>query len=352
MKHSRFGLVFVLSCGGLLACNGDPTASIRDDNPPEIVTDPSVLFLNQGESKSFTVQLVDAQGNQLPADFDATSGGSQVTVTQDTTFLQTTNGTNLNTKERFVVVGAAAGQTAITVTGGGATLDLPVSVVPTDFAATFSNAAPAVNESVTLTAPSGYTFAPDVAVLFGADSAVINSVAPDGSSLAFQVLPGTTGPATVAGVNVSFIPGAPLTLPTVDAITASSTITPLAGTDAPGTAPALPLVPGLLVDAGPYGGSAELAPGQSFPTRWYSFTIAEDGDYDITLDWASAEDLGAYFFLPDGTTAAGDPADAGGGGAHPETVTNTFTAGTYLVGVVNFSATDPASFSLKITPTP
>ena len=346
MKHSRFGLVFLLSCGGLLACNGDPTASIRDDGTPKIVSDPSVLFIPEGATASMTVQLVDAQGNQLPATFDATSGGSQASITRDSTFLQTTNGTNLNTKERFVVTGVTSGQTLITVSAAGQTQDVPVSVVPLSFAGAFSNAAPAVNESVTLTAPAGYTFGTDVAVLFGADSATINSVAGDGTSLAFQVPPGTTGPATVAGVQVSFIPGASLTLPTVDGITASSTITPLGGTDAPGTAPSM-LIPGLLFDAGTYGFASA-----NGPARLYSFTIPADGDYDTTLDWASAEDLGAYFYQTDGATAAGDPADAGGGGAHPETVTNTFTAGTYLVGVTNFSATDPVSFSLKITPTP
>lgn len=346
MKHSRFGLVLLLSCGGLLACNGDPTASIRDDNPPEIVADPSVLFINQGESKTVTVQLVDAQGNQLPADFEAT-GGSQVTVAQDTTFLQTTNGTNLNTKERFVVTSVDAGQTTITVTGGGATLDVPVSVVPTGVAATFSNAAPAVNEGVTITLPANYKFGPNTTVESDLGEGLITSFAADSTSVVVVLIPGSNGPLTLNGVNASFLPGLDLTLPTADAVTASATAvggaTPAAA--APIPTPALDATT-VFFDGSDFTG-ADVTVDGGLGAQYYSLTVTEAGDYQFVTDWGGAADLDPWVCV----TAAGCATIAGSGGDHPEDGTLSLTPGTYIVSVVLFAGSPPAFVKLSITHT-
>jgi hypothetical protein len=56
-----------------------------------------------------------------------------------------------------------------------------------------------------------------------------------------------------------------------------------------------------------------------------------------------------YWFAADGVTDPGfDPADDLGAAGHPESVTNTFTAGTYLLAVVNFSTTTPPWIGLKL----
>jgi hypothetical protein len=352
MKHSRFGLVLLLSCGGLLACNGDPTASIRDDNPPEIVADPSVLFLNQGETKTVTVQLVDAQGNQLPADFEATPGGSQVTVTQDTTFLQTTNGTNLNTKERFVVASGDAGQTTITVTGGGATLDIPVSVVPTGVAATFSNASPAINEGVTITLPAGYKFGPNAAVTSDLGDGFITSFAADSTSIVAVIPPGTNGPLTLNGVNASFLPGLDLSLPTADVVTAVAT--PVGG-DTPAAAAPIP-TPALdgttvFFDGSAFTG-ADVTVDGGVGAQYYSLTVTEAGDYTFTTDWPGAADLDPWVCV----TAAGCATIAGSGIDQPEEGTLTLTPGTYIVSIVLFAGSPPDFIKLTIahaaTPAP
>jgi hypothetical protein len=352
MKHSRFGLVVLLSCGGLLACNGDPTASIRDDNPPEIISDPSVLFLTQGESKTITVQLVDAQGNQLPADFEATPGGSQVTVTQDTTFLKTTNGSNLNTKERFVVASGDAGQTTITVTGGGATKDVPVSVIPTGVAATFSNAAPAVNEAVTITLPANYKFGPNTTVTSDLGDAFISSFAADSTSITAVLPPGSTGPLTLNGVNASFLPGLDLSLPTADVVTAVGT--PVGG-DTPAAAAPVP-TPALdasttFFDAGGFTG-ADVTGDGGVGAQYYSFTVTEAGDYHFVTDWAGAADLDALVC----TNPAGCVTFAGTGTTQPEDGTLTLAPGSYTIVIVLFAGAAPNFFKLTIdhaaTPAP
>jgi hypothetical protein len=129
----------------------------------------------------------------------------------------------------------------------------------------------------------------------------------------------------------------------------------LAGTGAPGTAPELTVAPpgetSTLFDGGTFDYAAPIFGGAfgDFPSRLYRLTVPADGDFTVSQDWGSAEDLGVYYFLPDGTTETGSAADGGGGGAHPEASTSAFTAGTYLMAVVNFNATNPPFFSIQLT---
>ncbi len=347
MKHSRFGLVFLLACGGLLACNGDPTSSIRDDNPPRIVADPAVIFLNQGETKSMTVELVDAQGNQLPATFEATSGGPEATVTRDTTFLETTNGTNLNTSERFVVTSGDAGQTTITVSASGQTADIPVSVVPLSIAATFSNAAPAVNEAVTITLPASYKFGPDAGVTTDLADAVVLSFSADSTAIDVVLPPGSSGPLTLNGVAASFLPGLPLSLPTVDEVTAVGT--PVGGAT---TAAASPIpVPALdatttFFDGGSGGFTGgDISGDGGVGAQYYSFTVTEAGHYDFTTDWGNAADIDAALCFD---AACNDGTFIGASADQPETGGADLTPGTYYVAVVLFAGTAPPFIRLDI----
>jgi hypothetical protein len=144
---------------------------------------------------------------------------------------------------------------------------------------------------------------------------------------------------------------------TAPAITTSSTVPSLAGTSAPGTAPSL-VVPPIdatsgLYDSGTFDYGAPIFAGAfgDFPARLYKLVVPSGRDVTVTLNWNSAEDLGAYWFAADGVTEPEDlaPADDGGAGAHPEVVTNTFAPGTYLLAVVSFSATVPPWIGISLT---
>lgn len=225
----------------------------------------------------------------------------------------------------------------------------------TELPANFSNANPAVNEAVDVTAP-GFLFLPDATVVFGADTAVIVSRAADSSSISFITNPGVTGIPSVSGVVLDFLPAVPLTLPATTTVTTATTFTPKSGTDTPGGAPAIAVpAPGettLLIDGGTYDYAAPIFGGAfgDFPARLYKFDVAAGEDVTVTLNWASGEDLGVYWFAADGTTepAGLAPADDGGAGAHPESSTSTFAPGSYRLAVVNFSGSDPAYFSLRL----
>jgi hypothetical protein len=233
----------------------------------------------------------------------------------------------------------------------------PVTTPVVDsFPAVVNDAAPNPNDVVTLTSSdAAFTIDPAATAAVGAAEGLVT--ARTANSISFTAAPGSTGPITVTGV---IIAGFPLTLTaTAGDVTFGTTITPLTGTDAPGTAPTLtfPETPGsyLLTDVGSFDYPAPIFGGAfgTFPSRLYKVTVPADADVTVTLDWVGgAEDLGAYWFAADGTTEPGyDPADAGGEGAHPETATNTVAAGTYTLAIVNFSATNP-QFSIRLDVAP
>lgn len=333
--RSKCGLLLLLAAG-IGACGGDPTDSFREEGE-KIVTDPTVVFVDEGANVFVVAQLQDNQGNQLATNFEATPlDPSKVSVVRDTAFLETTNGQTLKTRERFIVTGVSAGATAFELTGGSVKDTIQVNVTPTSLPATFSNAAPVSNEAVTLTAP-GFSFLPGTVVTVGVDTAVVLSV---GSELHFLPTPGSTGPVTVSGAAISFLPETPLTLTTTEPITVGPPVV-IAGTDAPATAPAIALPdPGntsAVVDSGSFGASV-CGDNSGVPCQLYKISLPADASFDASLTWSNTADLGIYVISADGSTETGQACDDLGNGADGghEACTITLAAGDYLIGVVDF----------------
>jgi hypothetical protein len=212
---------------------------------------------------------------------------------------------------------------------------------------TLSSTAPAVNTPVILTSTDGsFTFVDPAVVGVGTDSSAFVT-GQTASTITFLPAPGSTG---VVGVGAVDVVGFALPLPsTAAALTTSATVPSLAGTGTPGTAPPL-VVPAIggasaLYDSGTFDYQAPILGGAfgTFPSRLYRLVVPTGRDITVTLNWNSAEDLGVYWFATDGTTEPPElgPADAGGGGAFPESATNTFAAGTYLLAVVSFGPATP-----------
>ena len=231
---------------------------------------------------------------------------------------------------------------------------LPVVTTPnvgTEINATFSDQEPGLLQAITLTAPGGFTFAPDVAINIGGQPAIIQSVAGDGSSVTLIPIPGSAGVAAVDGV----IPAGTtniVTMNTVQTVTVPG-ITPLEGTELPETAPTLEVpAPGnsiVVNDAGAFlGEPTDCCFG--FHPRIYKLEIAGPTTLNFTLDWFQGQDLGVYVTTDDLTTVIGGADNAGEGDTgHPETGSVDFpAAGTYYVNIVNFSASTPSFFQLTI----
>lgn len=349
MKHSKCGLLLVIAAAGLAACGGDPTDSFKETQE-QIIADPGSLFLDQGASTFVTAEVHDAQGNQLPSVIEASNIGSGITVVKDTAFLQTTNGGKLPNRERFIVTAVTPGIATFTLSSGSVTQDVAVRVVPTSIAATFSNPAPAVNEAITITAPSGFKFGPNATVATVAGDGFVTGFAADSTSVTALIPPGSAGPVTLGGLTADFLPGVELTLDTSDPVAAGTT--QLAGTDAPGTAPEIP-VPALdgtvnFFDTGAYTG-ADITGDGGLGAQYYKIVVTEAGNYHFVTNWTGGADLDAVVCFD---AACSDGAFAGSGTTQPEDGTLTLDPGTYYYSVVLFGGAAPPFFSLSLTHEP
>jgi hypothetical protein len=337
MKRSMCGLIVLAAAAGLGSCGGDPTGD-QIEQGQQVVADPSSVFLSAGGSEFVVVQVLDQLGNQLPVDFQPQNVGPGITVERDTTYLQTTIGTHLETAQRFIVTGTTPSATQFDLVSGELSTTIPVKVTPTGTAVTLSNAAPAINEPLTVTLPAGYRFGTAPGVTVGSDVGITTAVAPDSSSVTVLLPPGTTGTVQVDSVQVDYLPGVNLSLPSDQTVTVSST--PLAGTEAASTAPALP-VPAL--DA-----STVAFDAPDFTTtanRFYRIDVTEAGNYTVELDWDIGGDLDLIRCADAGCSA---PDFAGATAAHPEAPTYALTPGTYYL-VVNDYGGDAAGTTLTFT---
>src|SRR6185503_2980648 len=330
MKRSMCGLIVLAAVAGLGSCGGDPTGD-QIEQGQQVVADPSSMFLSAGGSEFVVVQVLDELGNQLPVNFEPLNVGPGITVERDTTYLQTTIGTNLETAQRFIVTGTAPTATQFELASNGVSTTIPVKVTPTSTTATVSNPAPAANEGLVITLPAGYKFGNGAGANINGSAGIVTAVAPDSSSITVLLPPGATGTLTVDSVGVDYAPGVLFSLPTDQTVTVGA-VTPQAGTGSTGSAPAVTIPPPggttFFYDGGSYDANMPLVVTGvgtfPIPSRVYKITVTDTTALTTTVDWTSPEDLGLYFFASNGTTAFGAVGDAGGGGVHPETVDNTF----------------------------
>jgi hypothetical protein len=348
MKRSMFGVLALVA--GMSACSGDPTSSLRDE-VVGVVADPTSVFVAQDDSVAVIVSAIDGQGNALDvSDLTFQAGDASVSVVDDPTYLAVNIGTQLQQSRRLFVKGVSPASTKVTLTTNGHTLDLPVRVTPITVAATFSTATPAANELLTITLPAGFKFGEGAGVSSAlTGSGIIASISADSTSADVLLAPGTTGTLLIDSVTVDFAPGVKFSLPTTDSVTVGA-VTPLSGTDAPGTAPAVTIpAAGAASTVFFDGGTFDFLAFGSVPSRLYKIVVADTTTLTTAVDWPSGQDMGVYFFLADGATPFGTPGDGADPAQHPEVTTNTFAPGTYMMAILNFSTTDPPYFGLTIT---
>jgi hypothetical protein len=325
MKRLLCGSVVLAASLGLVSCNSDPTSDFRN-GPSQILAEPSTVFLNRGAVEEVVVKVVDDAGDPLPAPWEITETGSGITVVRNPDFLPTTVGVPLDAEAQFIVTaGEEPLPSSFTLTSGELSLEVPVNVLPTEIPATFSNPTPGLNEPVTISA-EGYSFLPDAAVVIAGDSAAILSN--DGATITFVPTPGSTGPALVEKIAINFLPTTPLSLPTVAELTVPPG--PIAGTDAPATAPSL-LVP----EVGEFSVSFDEPDFAATLDHFYKLTIAEAGVYTVTMDWDIGDDIDMFLCPAPGDIAA--ECDFSGASAdHPESVDFDLAPGEYWIVADDF----------------
>lgn len=241
-----------------------------------------------------------------------------------------------------------------TATSGGANLTTPaIAAIPAVFSATNVN----VNETFTISAP-GFKFLPDVRVLFGNDAQAVTAISVDSNTITVRAhQAGASGTITIANAALSFLPSAPFTAPAPGVVTVGATVTEIAGTGSPATAPVI-----AIPAAGQTSGVVD-AP-TSFPNdqsglcggpcnaRIYKFTVAAQQEVTVTATWNSTTDIGVYLGNATGglqSTATFPPADnlGSGAGGHPETTTWDLPPGDYTILVIDFlTSGSPTSLTI------
>jgi len=357
MKRSMFGTLPLVAAALLASC-GDPTGSLHTGGTVRVT--PGFLTINVTAIESVLVQLIDDQGNALPATFAATSNNTAVATVAEKVDFRPGLGENRLAGRFAITAQSLIDSTSVTFTAGGRSISVPVLVAPTSIGLTLSPVAPNVNDLVTVTAP-GFLFHPNAGVLFGGFAQQVTAVAADSSSVTFRATNAGSGSMTMQNVALGYLPGVPSSFNSTNPETVGPGITALVGTDAIATAPTIVLpagvTPASLTDVGVFNGSADChsGPGDfnlSLPCRIYKLVLTADRTFDLSSSWGDDTDLGIYFALPDnsGSGVACDDNGEGAGGANFEICTDlTLTAGTYYMEVYFYSAAPPPSFTITLT---
>jgi hypothetical protein len=362
--------VALLAAVGLFGgCKSDPAGVSPSDSPLKIVPNPAVVTVAQGASKIVTIQVVDSNGNALPATVSAAAASADITVAPDTGFQpvfgpdNVAHANTVNDQYRVSVTGNNLAASTITVTSGNLTYTIPVIVTPTELAATLSNATPALGEIVTVTAPAGLTFAASPKITKStSDTTQIGFVrSSSGNTLTFVPLIGTADQGfAVRGVIPAYAPSLNLNLdvPTHITVGDATTTVKLAGTDALATAPELPVLAKdqifLMYDKPPFG-YAGCVGFLGDNCNVYKITVTAETKFHVTLNWDNTSDLGAYFLDASGNldTSVGFADAAGAPTPGPEDGDITLPAGTWYMAVLRFtyagSTTDPGYYSVQLT---
>jgi hypothetical protein len=213
-----------------------------------------------------------------------------------------------------VVVSYLPGQTFALPTTGTVTTPQIAAI-----AGTFSNAAPAVGDTVDFVLDPQYRALGSPTITFGASAARIAAISADSQTIRFLPQPGSTGSPAITGVALAVVLPVPLSLPAAASLTvANSTV--YTGTDDPTTAPTFNL--------------SNLAVGDTLDffdlstniDQFYKIVTTGSVTVAARLTWPAGPDMDILWCNAACSAFVGN--FAGATSANPENSTVTFAAGT------------------------
>jgi hypothetical protein len=216
-----------------LACHGDPTGN--EGTPTDILAQPKIVYVPQGSTKPVVVTVLDEDGQALQADFTISNVGPGITVAPDPTFLEVATPNQIRRQARFNVTAVELAASSFVVNALGLSDTVLVTSIPAGLAATISDTAPALGDTISITAPAGTFFTAASTVTF--EGAMPFIVSQDATTITFIPAPNTNGPAVVSEVGVASDPDLTFDLPTTTTVRTDSLVDIGAGLSS--TAPAL-----------------------------------------------------------------------------------------------------------------
>lgn len=293
------GSVLLAACAALWSCTSDPTAD-EAGKPYQIVATPAVVFVVQDAEELVGFRLEDQLGGTLAESWTIDAASPNFTVAFDSTYrpVYNTDGTltlpEAQTEIRATITGVALGIDSFTVTAGGKSTTVRVSVTPGVLHATFAPANPTPGQVVTMTMPPSLRLTPASTITFpGNLNPVSLVIAPDSLSATFIPAPTTDTTATVSGVwNTDLPTVAAATYSTGDKVTGTQSGTwngKLPATITPASSPGSPVAGSITVTLNPaYAFKCNATCGNalpsvfSFPTQTAPINPSVSADSTVT----------------------------------------------------------------------
>lgn len=360
MTRRFFGFLGALAGAALVSgsCVEDPLSNL-DGTPAAIITSHSALQLTQGAAGiAVTASVVDGRSVPLAVPITFSACDAAVTVTADATYEPVPA-----TSARDIVRGTSPAASCVNVAGGGLTKQIPVIVLPTSFNGTVSSATPQGGDTLTINSTASLKFDTAlVSVTFGG-AAAATILTKTADQLRVLVPFSDPGAITIAGINVTYVTGLRVTLPTAASVTQTGNRWAAASSwqTAPDISALLPAATGssrMIVTRGTPNVAVcpELSFASAGPCMMFKFTLAATTTLNFTTDWegtAAAPDVDVYV-CADTVVAnlANDCFVDGGSGAtgsKPQTTGNdAYTAGTYWFVVEVYDGTGPRNAYVTI----
>lgn len=355
MKRLSIGAIFAGAVLGASACAEDPTASLRG-GPRSLSVSPRVLFISENATASLLVIPRDEELNPVALSVTAASA-NQAVATVEADAARPSPDTSFSA---FTVTAVAPGRTTINLTAGSLTGAATVNVLPLAFGGAISKLTPAGGETITINATPVLKFDPaTVAVGFGPDAipGAIQSATADALQVVVPYFSGG-GPLTIDGIEVTYVPGLAVTLPSADDVAQTGDF--WTGDEAYTTAPTLTLpasgATGEMITtfgADNFAMCAETAPnfdfGSTGPCVIYQFTVSATTTLTFTADWDSDADLDIYACSAPDPLSCFEEGFGGATTAQPQTFTFDFPAGTHYFVVENYDGVSTDNIYVTIS---
>ena len=369
MNRPLFGALGVAAVLALTvgSCKNDPLSDL-DGTPAAVVTNFSYLQMAIGATAQVTASIVDGRATPLEVPITFTPCTADVTTAIDTSYHPVPV-----TSARAIVTAVTANPSCVRVSGGGLEDSVTVAILPQAFGGTVSSATPQGGDTLTISSTAVLKFdTATVAVTFG--GGVAGTVVSKTADQVRVLVPfSSPGPLTIAGINVTYVTGLIVALPTTTTVTQTGNRWAALGTNSWQTAPDVSwLIPSAAGQTRhailplPAGNSAicpevVMAFGSTGPCAILKITVGAATNMRFRVDWqgtALAPDVDLLVCSDttlanfDGNTGApcGVAGFGAATGAKPQITgaTVVVAAGTYWVVIENFDGTPSANHFLSI----
>lgn len=312
------------------ACSEDPTDEGRGD-AFAIVTNRSSTEQGVGSEFTVTATVVDRLGTPLPIAVAATSSVPTSVTVDSTVFVPELQETRFYL--RSLEVNAAV---PVVLTAAALTDTVEVHVLSGPFPGTVATTTVNGMTVLQFTSTSNLFDANTSATITGGETGFVLDVTP--TRLRY-ILPFGSG---VGPIGYSITGAGPADFDLSGTFNLTTAI-PCPDPHAEPNQTALTATAGVLGVGTPAFGSGSFT---NDPEDWFSFNIAEAGEYRVRLDWGDATDADVYLRNSAGVNLAGFAGATGSN--HPENITMTLQPGTYIAEVELYDAGGGACMTYKL----